>query len=138
MVLAPGVSVEQIQKMIHISPGPGFNRYWIDPQLIGADGRANPAFLLPPTTPGEQGQLIYLRTPSIWNLDASLGKTFPIAPNGGSMTIFLTSRNVLNHPIWSTGLGALTDASITSTTFGQTTQPVNGARTIQLRLEVKF
>ena len=89
--------------MIHISPGPGFNRYWIDPQLIGADGRANPAFLLPPTTPGEQGQLIYLRTPSIWNLDASLGKTFPIAPNGGSMTIFLTSRNVLNHPILERG-----------------------------------
>ena len=138
VVLAPGVTVEQIQKMIHISPGPGFNRYWIDPQLIGADGRANPAFLLPPTTPGEQGDLIYLRTPAIWNIDASLGKTFAIAPNGGSMTIFLTSRNVLNHPIWGTGLGALTDASITSTTFGQTTQPVNGARTIQLRLEVKF
>ena len=138
VVLAPGVTAEQIQKMIHISPGPGFNRYWIDPQLIGPDGRANPAFLLPPTTPGEQGELIYLRAPGIWNLDASLGKTFPISPNGATMTIFATSRNVLNHPIWSTGLGALQDANITSTTFGQTTQPVNSARTFQIRLEVKF
>ena len=31
--------------MIKISPGPGFARYWIDPKLIGPDGRANPEYL---------------------------------------------------------------------------------------------
>lgn len=138
VVLAPGVSVNDIQNMIKVVPGPGFNRYWIDPQLIGADGRANPAYLLPPTAPGEEGQLIYLRTPNIWNLDAALNKSIPLSGNGAAFTFNITARNVLNHPVWGTGLGALTDANITSTTFGQTTQPLNTARQLYIRMEVKF
>jgi hypothetical protein len=54
------------------------------------------------------------------------------------MTFNITARNVLNHPVWGTGLGALTDANITSTTFGQTTQPLNGARSFFIRTEIKF
>jgi hypothetical protein len=138
VVLAPGVTVEQIQGMITVVPGPGFNRYWIDPKLIGPDGRANPDYLLPPTTPGEQGQIIYLRTPAPWNIDASINKSFFITPNGVSMTIHVTSRNLLNHPVWGVGLNALQDANITSTTFGQTTQPWNSARSFHIRTEIKF
>jgi hypothetical protein len=139
VVLAPGVTVKDLQKMIKVVPGPGFNRYFIDPKLIGADGRANPAYLLPPTTAGELGQLVYLRAPSLWNLDAALNKSIPLSSNGGvMMTLNITARNVLNHPVWGTGLGALTDANITSTTFGQTTQPLNGARSFFIRTEIKF
>jgi hypothetical protein len=54
------------------------------------------------------------------------------------MTIHVTSRNVLNHPVWGTGLNPLADANITSTTFGQTTQPWNSARSFHIRTEIKF
>src|SRR5436189_119942 len=45
VVLAPGVTVKDIQKMIKVSPGPGLNKYFVDPRLIGPDGRANPDYL---------------------------------------------------------------------------------------------
>jgi hypothetical protein len=138
VVLAPGVSVKDLQKLIHVVPGPGFNRYFIDPKVVGADGRANPSYLLPPTAPGELGQLIYLRTPSLWNLDAALNKSIPLSSNGVTLTLNITARNVLNHPVWGTGLGALTDANITSTTFGQTAQPLNNARSFFIRSEIRF
>jgi len=138
VILAPGVTVEDLQKLIRVVPGPGLNRYYIDPKIIGPDGRANPAFIAPPTTPGEQGQLIYLRTPKLWNVDASLNKSVQLSPNGVMLTLHVTATNVFNHPVWGTGLGFLTDANITSTTFGQTTGPANGARQMYVRMEVKF
>ena len=59
-----GHTVEEIQNMIRISQGPGFNQlYWVDPKLIGPDGRANPEYLAVPTTPGEWGQFIYPARP---------------------------------------------------------------------------
>ncbi len=61
VVLKNGHTIEEIQDMITIRPGPGFNRYWIDPTLVGPDGRANPEYLDVPTAPGEWGQFIYLR-----------------------------------------------------------------------------
>jgi hypothetical protein len=147
VVLAPGVTVKDLQKMIGIRPGPapGLNRYYIDPKLIGPDGRANPAYLLPPSTPGEQGQIIYLRTPVTWGLDASLNKSVQLTSNGVLLTLHITAQNVLNHPVWATGpasggigLNFLNDASITSTTFGQVAQPLNAARNLYIRTEIKF
>ena len=84
------------------------------------------------------GDLIYLRTPSTWNLDASLNKAVTVAPNGVVLAIQLGATNVLNHPVWGTGLGFLQDASVTSTTFGQTTGPQNGARQMYIRAEIRF
>jgi hypothetical protein len=145
VVLGPGVTVNDLQKLIKVVPGPGFNRYFIDPKIIGPDGRANPAFLAPPTTPGELGQLIYLRTPRSWNLDAAMNKTVALTSNGLLMTLHITATNVLNHPVWGigpnvggAGLNFLNDANITSTTFGQTPQPANGARGLHIRTEIKF
>ena len=54
--LGGGLTVKDLQDMIQISPGPGFNRYWIDPKLVGPDGRANPQYLQVPTAPGEFDQ----------------------------------------------------------------------------------
>ena len=138
VVLAPGVSVKDLQDLIKVVPGPGFNRYFIDPKIIGPDGRANPAYLLPPTAPGEQGQIVYLRTPNLWNLDAALNKAIPLGAGGLRLTFNITARNVLNHPVWSTGLNPLADANITSTTFGQTTRPLNSARSFFIRTEISF
>jgi len=59
-----------------------------------------------------------------------------VAENGRASCV--TATNVFNHPVWGTGLGFLTDANITSTTFGQTTGPANGARQMYVRMEVKF
>lgn len=136
VVLMNGHTVEEIQSMIRISQGPGFNQYWIDPKLIGPDGRANPEYLTPPTTPGEFGQFIELRGRNVWNLDASLNKTTTIWGRT-AMTIHVTMTNVLNHPVFSTP-GFRGETSIQGTTFGQTTAPINGARQMYARLEFKF
>ena len=136
VVLANGHTIEEIQSMIRISPGPGLNRYWIDPKLIGADGRANPEYLQVPTTPGEFGDFIYLRSKNTWNLDASFNKQFPLYGRS-TLNFHVTMTNVFNHPIWGTP-GFLGTANITSTTFGQTGNPLNGARQMYLRAEVRF
>ena len=102
VVLMNGLTVKDLQKMIKVSPGPGFARYWIDPKLIGPDGRANPQYLAPPTTPGEFGQFVYLRGPNIWNVDASLNKSFRVT-NDVKFTLHITATNLLNHPVWALG-----------------------------------
>jgi hypothetical protein len=138
VVLKNGLTVDDLQRMVDISPGPGFNRYWIDPKLVGADGRANPQFLDVPTTPGEFGQIVYLYGKNNWNLDASLNKAVRIT-SGVTFTVHLTATNVLNHPIWSSP-GFLQQTSIQSITFGQSTQPVNNGtpRNLHLRGTVTF
>jgi len=136
VVLMNGHSAQEIQDMIHISPGPGLNRYWIDPKLVGPDGRANPEYLAPPTKPGEFGDFIYLRGTNSWNVDASLVKSFALIGRTG-MTFHLTVTNLFNHPIFGTP-GVLSDHNITSQTFGQTTNPINGPRQMYARFEFKF
>jgi len=143
VVLMNGHTAEEIQRMITIGPGPVdpvlnkiVTRYFVDPKLIGPDGRANPEYLAPPTTPGEFGQLLYLRGKNTWNVDASLNKTVTIAGRN-QLTIHLTITNVLNHPVWSTP-GFLGETSIQSTTFGLSTNPINGARQVYTRAEFKF
>jgi hypothetical protein len=144
-VVLNGLSVKDLQKMIKVSPGPGFAKYWIDPKLIGPDGRANPQFIAPPTTPGEFGQFVYLRGPNIWNVDASLNKSFRVT-NDTRFTLHITATNLLNHPVWAlgpaiTGVGLnfpVLDANITSTTFGQSLQPQNNANARQLYVRAEF
>jgi hypothetical protein len=141
VVLAPGVTIEEIQKMIRISPvANSVNHYWVDPKLIGADGRANPAYLQVPTTPGEMGQYIYLRSLPIWLLNTSLNKSTRLVGRS-QLKIHITAENVFNRVTWNTP-GFLGDANITSTTFGQTSNPYTqqgfGARQLYLRTEISF
>jgi hypothetical protein len=141
VILRNGLTVEDLQKMLRISPGPGFNRYWIDPRLIGPDGRANPAYLDVPATPGEFGQIVYLRGKNYWTLDGSLNKQVRIT-GGVTFTVHVTATNVLNRPIWSTPgfLAPTLQTNIQSITFGQSTQPANNAnpRAVYLRGTVGF
>jgi hypothetical protein len=137
VVLANGHTVEEIQSMIKISDIPNsVSKLWVDPKLVGPDGRANPEYLTVPTTPGAQGDLIFLRGKNVWNLDMSLVKTFAIK-GSATATVHFTITNLFNKQVWST-LGFLGDSNITSATFGQTNNPINGARQVYSRFEFRF
>jgi carboxypeptidase family protein len=138
VILLNGTTVEDLQKAIKISNGPGTSKLWIDPKYIGPDGRANPQYIGVPTTPGELGQLVVLRGKNNWSLDASLNKDVRL-PGDTSLRVHLTMQNVLNHPIWSTP-GFLGASNITGTTFGQSASPINNAtpRNMYLRVEFRF
>jgi hypothetical protein len=136
--LAPGVTLDQIQKMFDAQrtrltrPNiTDLQRLSVDPQLIGPDGRANPAFLLPNTTPGEFGQLLFLRDKNTFQWDASLTKGFQILEKT-RLDIFAGANNVLNHPRW-----GFPDTNTFSQTFGVVGAP-GGGRSINLRATLSF
>jgi hypothetical protein len=137
VVLQNGHTLEEIQRLIRINPiENSLSQRFVDPSLVGPDGRANPEFLAPPTTPGEMGELLFLRGKNTWNLDMSLVKSATIWGKTQA-TVHLTFTNVLNKQIWS-GPNFLSDVNITSQTFGQTNNPFNGARQVYSRFEIKF
>jgi hypothetical protein len=136
--LAPGVTFEQIQNMFNAQRSrlnraniTDLQRLAVDPQLIGPDGRANPAFLIPNTTPGEFGQLLFLRDKNTFQWDVSLTKAFQIL-EGTRFEIFAGFNNVLNHPRW-----GFPDTNIFSQTFGIVGAP-GGSRSINLRATLSF
>jgi hypothetical protein len=139
VILAGGLTVNDLQNMVRISPGPGFNQYFLDPKLIGPDGRANPQYLQVPTEPGQFGQFIILHGTNVYNVDASLSKTVPL-PGRAQFTFWIGAFNLFNNPVWSVPTNQFppADVNIQSTTFGQATQPYNASRTMQLRGEVRF
>jgi hypothetical protein len=140
IVLAPGVTKDQIQNAMSISPVPGStNRYWLPPSMIGPDGRANPAFFLTPA-PGTLGDLLFLYGRNNWDIDTSIEKTFSLTERW-KLSLWMSSTNVLNHPIWNPNPTVPTNnttLTTTSTTFGQMTAPQNGPRNLQWRALVTF
>jgi Carboxypeptidase regulatory-like domain len=150
--LAPGVTLDQIQKMFdapltRVTGRAGITdlqRLAVDPALIGPDGRANPQFLLPNTTPGEFGALIFVRDKNTFQWDLSLVKRFRIT-EGTSFELFAGLNNVLNHPRWAFGDTAANpplSLNVFSTTFGIIDAPSNtapaAARAINLRGTLTF
>jgi hypothetical protein len=136
--LAPGVTLEQIQKLFDAERTrlnrptiTDLQRLSVDPQLIGPDGRANPALLLPNTTPGDFGQLLFLRDKNTFQWDASLTKSFRILEKT-RLDIFAGAVNVLNHPRW-----GFPNANVFSQTFGIVGAP-GGGRSINLRATLSF
>lgn len=132
-VILNGITVEELQQMVSVRPGPAGNLFFFDEALIGADGRANPQFLGYPTTPGQHGQYVYLYGPGLWTVDLGINKTFRF---GGPRTFNFEALmiNAFNHrnPIVG-GVGGATH-SIDSTSFGRTTANAIGARQVQFRL----
>lgn len=136
--LAPGVTLEQIQDMFDAGlrrlnrPGiTDLQRLAVDPRLIGPDGRANPEFLLPNTTPGEFGQVLFLRDRNTFQWDVSMMKNFVITEQT-RFQLFAGFNNVLNHARW-----GFPDANVFSTTFGIVGAPA-GNRSINLRGTLSF
>ena len=149
--LAPGVTLEQIQKLFDAErtrltrPGiTDLQRLSVDPQLIGPDGRANPAFLIPNKTPGEFGQLLFLRDKNAFTWNTSVTKSFQIFEKA-RLEIFAGFNNVLNHPRWAID-GAIggnppgtppAALNVFSTSFGVIGAP-SGSRSINLRATLSF
>ena len=97
-----GTDSEDVRRAAHSLNRPNstdLQRLAVDPQLIGPDGRANPAFLIPNRTPGEFGQLLFLRDKNTFQWDVSVTKSFQILEKAG-LEIFAGFNNVLNHPRW--------------------------------------
>jgi hypothetical protein len=137
IILPSGVTASQIQQAFSIAPVPGStNRYFLPPSMIGTDGRANPNFFITPTTPGIFGNYLYLYGRNNWNIDSSIEKNFSITEKW-KLSLWMSALNLLNHPIWNPANPGTT-LSIQSTTFGQMTQPANGARVLQFRAMVTF
>lgn len=144
--LAPGVTLEQIQKLFDAERTrlsrvgiTDLQRLSVSPSLVGSDGRANPAFLVPNTTPGEFGQLLFLRDKNTFQWDASVTKNFQIVEKV-RFELFAGFNNVLNHPRW-----AFPDTNVFSTAFGVVGAPstggggtATGPRTINLRGTLSF
>jgi hypothetical protein len=136
-VVLNGVTVDDLQKMVDVRPGSNGNVFFLDERLIGPDGRVNPDIIGYPTTPGQQGEYVYLYGPGLWTIDLGLNKTFRL---GGESTFNFETLfiNAFNHrnPI----VGATNGATlgINSTTFGQTTGNAIGARQVQFRLGVNW
>jgi hypothetical protein len=137
--LAPGVTLEQLQDMFNAprtrltnrAGSTDLQRLAVDPRLIGPDGRANPEFLVPNTTPGEFGQLLFLRDRNTFQWDVSMTKKFVITEQI-HFELFGSFNNVLNHPRW-----GFPDANIFSTSFGVVGAPA-GNRSINLRGTLSF
>ncbi len=139
IVLAPGVTKDQIQHAMSISQVPGStNRYWLPPSMIGPNGQANPAFFLTPA-PGTFGDYLFLYGRNNWNIDSSISKTFSLTERW-KLSLWMSATNVLNHPIWNPNPNNPSSLTLTTTsvTFGQMTAPQNGPRNLQWRALVTF
>jgi hypothetical protein len=136
-VILNGITVQELQKMVNVRPGTNANVFVFDEKLIGSDGRANPQYLAFPTTPGQQGQYIYLYGPGLWSADLSVAKNFNI-PGGQRFNFEALFINAFNHRnLLVGGTGGATH-SIDSTTFGQTTTAAINARQVQFRVGFYF
>ncbi len=136
-VLFTGISADELQKMVTLSPGPNGTILFFDPKLIGPDGRANPQYLQSPTSPGELGQRVWLYGPGFWNLDLGLAKR--LSASRTYVTLEALFLDAFNHSAFLVGAAsndAAFNVSINSTTFGQTNSTASGPRNIQLRLLV--
>ena len=149
--LAPGVTLSQIEKLFHAKrisltslgrAGATPTQFLaVDPSLIGPDGRANPAFILPNTTPGDFGQILFIRDRNTFTWDMSINKNVRIMERM-SLQLFASSSNILNHPRW-----GIPNTNVFSTTFGVVNGPGyvstsggvgNYGRTINLRATLSF
>jgi hypothetical protein len=137
--LAPGVTLDQIRALFHAplqrltgrAGTTDIQRLAVNPSLIGPDGRANPQYLIPNRTPGEFGQLLFLRDRNTFQWDVSMTKTFSIMEKA-RLQIFASLNNVLNHPRW-----GIPDTNVFSTTFGVVNGPT-GSRSVNLRALLSF
>src|ERR1700754_991193 len=148
--LAPGVTLDQIQQMFNaqltrLSGRPAgtttdIQRLGVDPQLVGPDFRANPAFLIPNRTPGEFGQQLFIRDKNTFQWDMSINKEFHIVENL-RLQLFASLNNVLNHPRWAYGTDTTgtppAALNVFSTSFGVINGPT-GNRTMNLRATLSF
>ncbi len=151
-VVLKGIDWNQLQDFTHVvkpsgTPGKstGFVNF-IDPQLIGSDGRSNRSLLDVPQTPGEFGSFVYLHGPRFVKPDLTLAKKTRVTEkvNVEFRAEFFNAFNYQNFLVGDPG-GAGVTHSIDSTTFGQTSTIFNdlgnqdpGPRMVQFVLRINF
>jgi hypothetical protein len=104
-----------------------------NPQLIGSDGRANPAFLANPTA-GNFGNLSLtpVSGPGYWNADTALIKRTRFTESV-NLELRLEAFNVFNH----TNFSVNENNDINSTSFGKITSTFD-SRILQLAFKFNF
>jgi hypothetical protein len=115
--------------------------FFIDPQLVGTDGKANPNYLALPTTPGQFASFVYLHGPKFVTDDLSIAKRMPIIGERLRAEFRAEMLNAFNHPIFQVPTGgtfSINPVSINSTTFGRTTTTTTLPRQVQFRLQLMF
>lgn len=115
--------------------------YFINPKLIGSDGRASSQFLALPTTPGQFGSFIYLYGPHFISDDLSIAKQLPIIHERLGMEIRAEMVNAFNHPIFQVPTGGtfgINPINISATSFGRATATTTVPRQVQFRVRFTF
>ena len=145
--LIPLISRQQLQSMGKIIKSPDKRVYIVDKELIGPDGRANPKYLVEPTTPGQWGYYLYFHGPRLTRFDLTAAKRTRIGERW-NFEIRAEFLNAFNHVNFMVGGPAAADvgSGILSTTFGQTTSFYNdisttndpGGRIIQIVFRLNF
>jgi hypothetical protein len=136
-VVLNGITPRELQEMISVRPGAsGSTVFFVNQQLIGPDGRANPQFLQSPTAAGDLGEYVFLRGPSTFLTDLALLKDIDTA-GGVGLSIWIEALNALNNANFLVGNGPGPDVDINSTTFGQT-NVVGAPRNVQIRVKLSF
>jgi hypothetical protein len=131
------IPLDELQKKVNVRPGPNGNVYFLDADVIGPDGRANPDYIGFPTTPGEFGQIVYLYGPGRWTVDLGMAKMFRLPSDTTFFfeVLAINAFNTRNTNVGGTGGASL---SINSTTFGQTDNTAAGPRQVQLRMRYNW
>jgi hypothetical protein len=144
----PLVPVSQLQKLVKIVKYPDGHVTFVDPILIGSDGRATTSYLMTPFVPGQFGYNVYLYGPGLVRIDGTLAKKIRVTErvNMELRAEALNIFNISNFQQSSVSASVAGAASIQGTTFGRTTnyyQDFNssqdpGGRLITLVFRINF
>lgn len=139
--VVPLVSASQLQGNVGTFKTGNPYVYFLNPTLIGSDGRANASSLALPATPGQFGGFVYLYGPHLITDDLSIAKNVPIIHERLRMEIRAEVLNAFNHPIFQVPTGgtfSITPVSIASTSFGRATATTTLPRQVQFRIRFAF
>jgi hypothetical protein len=100
-VVLNGITHSQLQSNIGVYPGPSpyVPKVAINPQFLAAHTNTIGPPILPESTPGTLGQLVYLDGPKFFDVDFSLHKEIPIYEKL-RLDIRAEFANAFNHPNW--------------------------------------
>ena len=121
--VVPLVSREKLQSLVQVVKDPSGYVTYFSHDLIGSDGRANPAYLATPTAAGQLGYNVFLYGPSLVRIDATLAKKTKVWERA-TMELRAEVLNVINAAnfMQASPSSSTASVSIQSTTFGRTTQ----------------
>ena len=144
-----GLTKQSFQDLLKVRQTPTGQVFYGPADIVGSDGRANPAFLAQHTTPGTFGDFFYFTGPRFARVDLTVSKKTFIREgvNVEFRAEFLNAFNNINFLFAGSASNAGTGSpSIRSTSFGRITDAFRdtsttndlGGRMIQLVLRINF